>query len=196
MCFEKMLSNLTKYNLILASQSPRRQELLRGLNIPFSVQAIDVEENYPAGIPVEEIPRYLAEKKADAYSLDENTMLITADTIVCLDNKVLEKPRDKADAVRMLSELSGKTHEVITGVCIRTRAKCKTFSEISRVRFAELSAEEIEFYVENYRPYDKAGAYGIQEWIGYIGVEHIEGSFYNIMGLPIQRLYVELKNWE
>ena len=190
-----MLLNISKYNLILASQSPRRQELLRGLNIPFCVQVIDIEENYPDEILAKEIPCYLAEKKADAYLPDNDTMLITADTIVCLDNKVLEKPRDKADAVRMLSELSGKTHEVITGVCIRTRTKRKAFSEIARVRFATFTAEEIEFYVENYRPYDKAGAYGIQEWIGYIGVEYIEGSFYNIMGLPIQRLYTELKNW-
>jgi septum formation protein len=191
-----MLSHLNKYQLILASQSPRRQELLRGLNIPFSVQVIDVEEDYPDEILGEEIPRYLAEKKADAYSLDENTMLITADTIVWLENRVLGKPTDKEDAVRMLNDLSGKTHEVITGVCITTKTKRKTFSVVSRVRFATLTPEEIEFYVEKYRPYDKAGAYGIQEWIGYIGVEYIEGSFYNIMGLPIQRLYAELKNWE
>ena len=191
-----MLSNISKYQIILASQSPRRQELLRGLNIPFEVQTIDVEEDFPDELSAEEIPCYLAEKKAKAYSLAENTMLITADTIVWLENRVLGKPRDRAEAVKMLTELSGKTHEVITGVCITTKAKRKTFFDVSRVRFAELSQEEIEFYVENFRPYDKAGAYGIQEWIGYIGAEYIEGSFYNIMGLPIQRLYAELKNWE
>jgi len=191
-----MLSNISKYQIILASQSPRRQELLRGLNIPFEVQTIDVEEDFPDTLSGAEIPCYLAEKKANAYSLSENTMLITADTIVWLENRVLGKPRDRAEAVKMLTELSGKTHEVITGVCISTKTKRKTFFDVSRVRFAELSQEEIEFYVENFCPYDKAGAYGIQEWIGYIGAEYIEGSFYNIMGLPIQRLYAELKNWE
>ena len=191
-----MLSHLQKYQIILASQSPRRQELLRGLNIPFEVQTIDVEEDYPAELFAEEIPCYLAEKKANAYSLSENTMLITADTIVWLENRVLGKPRDREEAVKMLNKLSGKTHEVITGVCITTKMKRKTFFAVSCVRFAKFTQEEIEFYVEKYRPYDKAGAYGVQEWIGYIGVEHIEGSFYNIMGLPTQRLYAELKNWE
>lgn len=189
-----MVNNLG-YQIILASQSPRRQELLRGLNIPFEIQTIDVEEDYPNELRGAEIPCYLAEKKANAYSLHENIMLITADTIVWLDNQVLGKPTDKENAVEMLKALSGKTHEVITGVCITTKNKRKTFSAVSKVRFAELSKEEIEFYVEKYRPYDKAGAYGVQEWIGYIGVEYIEGSFYNIMGLPIQKLYTELKNW-
>ena len=191
-----MLSHLNIYHIVLASQSPRRQELLRGLNIPFEVQSIDVEENYPERLSDAEIPCYLAEKKADAYSLQENTMLITADTIVWIGKRVLGKPTDKDDAIDILRTLSGKTHEVITGVCITTQKKRKTFSVVSKVRFAELSDEEINFYIEKYRPYDKAGAYGIQEWIGYIGVEYIEGSFYNIMGLPVQRLYTELKKWD
>ena len=191
-----MLSHLNIYHIVLASQSPRRQELLRGLNIPFEVQSIDVEENYPERLSDAEIPCYLAEKKANAYSLQENTMLITADTIVWIGKRVLGKPTDKDDAIDILRTLSGKTHEVITGVCITTQKKRKTFSVVSKVRFVELSDEEINFYIEKYRPYDKAGAYGIQEWIGYIGVEYIEGSFYNIMGLPVQRLYTELKKWD
>ena len=188
--------HLDKYQIILASQSPRRQELLRGLNIPFEIQVIDVEENYSDELSGAEIPCYLAEKKANAYSLHENTMIITADTIVWIGQQLLGKPVDIQDSINMLKTLSGKTHEVITGVCITTQKKRKTFSVVSKVRFAKLSDEEIDFYIEKYRPYDKAGAYGVQEWIGYIGVEHIEGSFYNIMGLPIQRLYTELKNWE
>ena len=191
-----MLQRLEKSQIILASQSPRRQELLRGLNIPFEIRTIDVEENYSSDLRGAEIPCFLAEKKANAYALTEDEILIAADTIVWLNEQVLGKPADKEAAVNMLKILSGKTHEVITGVCITTTKKRKTFSVISKVRFVELTDEEIDFYVEKYRPYDKAGAYGVQEWIGYIGVEYIEGSFYNIMGLPIQRLYSELKNWE
>ena len=191
-----MLDNLNKYDIILASGSPRRQELFKGLNIPFRVQVIDVDETYnPEQIKGAEIPCYLAELKADAYKLEDNTLLITADTIVWHKNEVFGKPKDKADAVRMLKALSGDTHEVITGVSIRTTEKQKTFSVLSKVRFGKLSDAEIDFYIDKYKPYDKAGAYGVQEWIGYIGVENIEGSYYNIMGLPIQRLYSELKNW-
>jgi len=140
----------------------------------------------------------LAEKKADAYAqkMTENTLLITADTIVWHEGRVFGKPTDKADATRMLNELSGKTHQVITGVCISTLQKRKIFHVISEVRFARLLPKEIEYYLQNYHPYDKAGAYGVQEWIGYIGVEHIEGSYFNVMGLPVQRLYTELKRWK
>lgn len=193
-----MLSHLNNYKIILASQSPRRQELLRGLNIPFEVKVIDVEETYPAQLVGVDIPMFLAEKKADAYKkiMNENTLLITADTIVWHEGHVLNKPIDKNDATDMLKSLSGKTHQVITGVCICTLQKRKTFHVISEVRFAKLTPEEINYYLDNYHPYDKAGAYGIQEWIGYVGVEHIEGSYFNVMGLPIQRLYNELKRWK
>ncbi|MEI7503499.1 MAG: Maf-like protein [Paludibacter sp.] len=193
-----MLSHLKNYRIILGSQSPRREELLNGLNIPFETAVIDVEETYPREIVGVDIPMYLAEKKANAYEnkLDENTMLITADTIVWLEGRVYNKPKDKADATAMLKNLSGKTHQVITGVCISTKNKRKTFHVISEVRFARLTNQEIEFYLDNYQPYDKAGAYGVQEWIGYIGVEYIEGSYFNVMGLPIQRLYTELKRWD
>jgi len=194
-----MLSHLSNYNIILASQSPRRHELLQGLNIPFEVKVIDIdEENYPQQLVGVDIPMYLAERKADAYfkSMNENTLLITADTIVWHEGRVFGKPKDKADATRMLKSLSGKTHEVITGVCICTLSKRKVFHVISEVRFARLLPQEIEYYLNNYQPYDKAGAYGVQEWIGYIGVEHIDGSYFNVMGLPIQRLYNELKRWK
>jgi len=193
-----MLSNLTDYHIILASQSPRRQELLSGLNIPFEVKEIDVDENHPSQLVGVDIPMYLAEKKADVYmkSMNDNDLLITADTIVWHEGSVYGKPTDKADATRMLKALSGKTHQVITGVCISTLNKRKIFHVISEVRFARLTPEEIEFYIDNFHPYDKAGAYGIQEWIGFIGVEHIEGSYFNVMGLPIQRLYNELKRWK
>jgi len=193
-----MLSNLDNYNIILTSQSPRRQELLRGLNIPFEVQVIDVEETYPNQFVGVDIPMYLAEKKADAFidKMDDKTLLITADTIVWHEGQVFGKPIDKADATRMLTELSGKTHQVITGVCISTLKRRKTFHVTSEVRFTRLTPDEIEYYLQNYQPYDKAGAYGVQEWIGYVGVEHIEGSYFNVMGLPIQRLYSELKRWK
>jgi len=193
-----MLSHLNNYQIILASQSPRRQDLLQGLNVPFEVKAIDVEETYPSQMVGVDIPMYLAEKKADAYKkmMDENTLLITADTIVWHEGQVFGKPTDRKDAMRMLNALSGKTHQVITGVCISTLKKRRTFHVISEVRFARLTPDEIEYYLDNFQPYDKAGAYGIQEWIGYVGVEHIEGSYFNVMGLPIQRLYSELKRWQ
>ena len=194
----QMLSNLNNYNIILASQSPRRNELLQGLNIPFNVEVIDVEESYPSQLVGVDIPMYLAEKKADAYieKMQENTLLITADTIVWHEGSVFGKPTDKEDATRMLKSLSGKTHQVITGVCISTLFKRKTFHVISEVRFTRLNPDEIEYYIQNFKPYDKAGAYGVQEWIVYIGVEYIEGSYFNVMGLPVQRLYTELKRWK
>jgi septum formation protein len=193
-----MLSHLDNYNIILASQSPRRLELLGGLNIPFEVQEVDVEESYPSQLVGVDIPMYLAEKKADAFipQMKDNTLLITADTIVWHEGCVFGKPIDKEDATRMLKSLSGKTHQVITGVCISTLLKRKTFHVISEVRFSRLTPDEIEYYLHNFQPYDKAGAYGVQEWIGYIGVEYIEGSYFNVMGLPVQRLYTELKRWK
>jgi len=186
--------NLENYDIILGSQSPRRQELMRGLNLNFRVITIDVDEDYPQNLQCEEIPVYIARKKAAAYKdvLKDNSLLITADTIVWLNGKVFGKPYDKEDAIEMLKQLSGKTHQVITGVCITTVNKTKVFDVITNVKFASLSDEEIEYYVENYKPYDKAGAYGIQEWIGFMGIESVEGSFYNVMGLPIQKLYSEL----
>jgi septum formation protein len=168
------------------------------LNIPFEVQVIEIEESYPSQMVGVDIPMYLAEKKANAFmdKMEENTLLITADTIVWHEGCVFGKPIDKADATRMLKSLSGKTHQVITGVCISTLLRRKIFHVISEVRFSRLSPEEIEYYLQNFNPYDKAGAYGVQEWIGYIGVEYIEGSYFNVMGLPVQRLYYELKRWK
>ena len=192
-----MLNNLP-YNIILGSQSPRRQELLHGLDVNFTVNVIDgLEENYPATLQGEEIPMFLAQQKAEAYlnSLTPHDMLITADTIVWLDGVVYGKPKDEADAKKMLRALSGKTHDVITGVCVTTTERQETFAAISKVTFASFSDDEINYYIEKYRPMDKAGSYGVQEWIGYIGVERIDGSFYNVMGLPVQRLYTLLKNW-
>lgn len=192
-----MLNNLP-YNIILGSQSPRRQELLHGLDVNFTVNVIvGLEENYPATLQGEEIPMFLAQQKADAYrnTLTPQDMLITADTIVWLDGIVYGKPKDKADAKDMLRALSGKTHDVITGVCVTTTERQETFAAISKVTFASFSDDEINYYIEKYQPMDKAGSYGVQEWIGYIGVERIDGSFYNVMGLPVQRLYTLLKNW-
>ena len=190
--------NKLPYNIILGSQSPRRQELLHGLDVNFTVKVIDgLEENYPATLQGEDIPMFLAQQKAEAYlnSLTPKDMLITADTIVWLDGIVYGKPKDEADAKKMLRALSGKTHDVITGVCVTTTERQETFAAISKVTFASFSDDEIDYYIEKYRPMDKAGSYGVQEWIGYIGVEHIDGSFYNVMGLPVQRLYTLLKNW-
>ena len=193
-----LLQNIEKYKIILASQSPRRIELLGGLNIKFEVMVLDVNEDFPAQMVGVDIPMYLAEKKAYAYKhiMDEHTMIITADTIVWHEGKVLGKPVDETDARRMLRALSGKTHQVITGVCISTLQRRKVFHVISDVRFARLAEVEIEYYLQNFKPYDKAGSYGVQEWIGFVGVEHINGSYFNVMGLPVQRLYNELKRWK
>lgn len=190
--------NLSRYNIILASNSPRRKELLSGLNIPYEIKTLpDIDESYPDSLTGEDIAIYIAKEKANAYldQLDENTLLITADTIVLLDGKVYGKPSDETDAKQMLRDLSGKTHHVITGVCITTKDKQVSFGVSSEVRFSKLDDDEIEYYVSNYKPFDKAGAYGVQEWIGYVAVEYISGSYFNIMGLPIQRLYRELKKF-
>lgn len=193
-----MLDNLKKYNIILASKSPRRKELLKGLDIPFTVETMDtIEEKYPNNLVGEKIPLYLAQLKAEAYAnnLSDNTLLITADTIVWLEGKELGKPTDLIHAKKMLQQLSGKEHEVITGVCLLSKQKKVLFSATSKVRFASLSENEIDYYLEHYSPLDKAGSYGVQEWIGYMAVEHIEGSYFNVMGLPIQRLYKELTHF-
>lgn len=190
-----MLENLKKYKIILASNSPRRRELLAGLDIPFEVKVLPgIEEHYPETLQGEDIPKYLSAQKAAAYrdGMTGDELIITADTIVWVDGVVLGKPHDASDAVRMLAMLSGKTHEVMTGVTVMTCDRQHTFAVTTKVEFAALSDEEITYYVERYRPFDKAGAYGIQEWIGYVGVRSLEGSYYNVMGLPVQRLYVEL----
>lgn len=190
-----MLDNLKKYRIILASNSPRRKELMTGLGIDYEVRTLpDVDESYPDTLKGEEIPLFISKEKADAYlaTLQPGELIITADTIVWLDNTVLGKPIDEADAVQMLRRLSGKTHQVITGVCLTATDFQRSFTTTSKVTFAKLSDTEIHYYVNNYYPLDKAGAYGIQEWIGFIGVESISGSYFNVMGLPIQRLYREL----
>lgn len=186
------------YNIILASNSPRRKELLSGLDLEYDVKVLpDIDESYPDTLQKEKVAEYISKKKADAHIslLEEDTLLITADTIVLLDGKIYGKPVDEKDAARMLKELSGKTHQVITGVALTTQDKQKSFSVISEVRFAKLEDSEIEYYVYKYKPLDKAGAYGIQEWIGYVAVEYMSGSYFNIMGLPIQRLYQEMKSF-
>lgn len=193
-----MLQNLKKYKIILGSNSPRRKELLAGLDIDFEVQVVPgIDESYPASMQAEDIPLFIAKKKAMAYwdSMTENELLITADTIVWTFDKVLGKPTDRESAIQMLRILSGHEHKVITGVCVSTKSRSVDFSVSSTVCFAKLTEAEIEYYVDKYKPFDKAGAYGIQEWIGYVGVEAIKGSFYNVMGLPVQRLYSELKNF-
>lgn len=183
------------YHIILASNSPRRRELLSGLDLEYEVKVLpDIEEGYPEGLSMEDIPRYIAAEKAAAYKdiIADNDLIITADTVVVLGDEVLGKPTDLDDARRMLRELSGKTHQVITGVYLMTKEKERGFSVVTDVTFKELSDEEIDYYVEKYRPLDKAGAYGIQEWIGYIGVTGLNGSYFNVMGLPVQRIYNEL----
>ena len=187
-----------RYQVILASKSPRRKELLGGLGIPFEVRTLsDIDESYPDTLKGEEIPMFISGKKADAYkrTMADDEMIITADTIVYDNGQVLGKPKDRGEAIQMLRELSGHAHEVITGVSIVTKQKTTQFASTSKVYFAELTDEEITFYVDTYKPFDKAGAYGIQEWIGFVAVTRIEGSYFNVMGLPIQRLYTELKQY-
>ncbi len=185
---------LKKYTLLLASKSPRRHYLLKELGLDFEVRTKEVDESFPEQLKAAEIPLYLCEKKADAFDeeLTDNTIVITADTIVWLDGHVLNKPQNFNDAVRMLQLLSGKMHEVYTGVCLKSKHKTTSFVALTKVYFKELSLEEIEFYIRNYNPYDKAGAYGAQEWIGYIAIDRIEGTYFNVMGLPVRELYEEL----
>lgn len=186
------------YKVILASNSPRRKELLGGLGIDFEVRTLqDIDESYPDTLRGEEIPMYISGKKAEAYkrTMADDEMIITADTIVYDNGQVLGKPKDREEAIHMLRQLSGHAHEVITGVSIVTKEQSRQFASISKVYFDALSDDEIAYYVDNYHPYDKAGAYGVQEWIGYVAVTRIEGSYFNVMGLPIQRLYNELKTF-
>lgn len=193
-----LIDKLKKYRIILASQSPRRQQLLKGLNIDFEVIIREVDEVFPEEIEREEIPRYLCELKGKAFDKDffsDNEIVITADTIVWINDKVLGKPKSFDDAVKILKELSGNKHEVITAVCLKSKFKTHIFHAESDVYFRNLSDDEIKWYVENYKPYDKAGAYGVQEWIGYIAIERIEGSYFNVMGLPTQKLYLELEKY-
>lgn len=193
-----MLENISKYKIILASNSPRRKELLGGLGLSFEVRTLKgIDESYPADLKGEDIPIYISGKKAEAYRdvMAEDEMIITADTIVYDNSQVLGKPKDREDAISMLRQLSGHAHDVITGVSIVTKEKTIQFASTSKVYFASLTDEEIEYYVDLYKPFDKAGSYGIQEWIGFVGVTRIEGSYFNVMGLPIQRLYTELKQF-
>jgi septum formation protein len=186
---------LKDYRIILASASPRRHSLLKGLGFDYEVVVRETKETYPANLIKEEIPVYLASLKADAFDPDEfgpNTLIITADTIVWLNDHIIGKPEDSEHAINLLKQLSGNTHEVFTGVCLKTNKRTHCFYSCSKVTFRHLSDDEIIWYVDKYQPFDKAGAYGAQEWIGFIGIEHIEGSFYNVMGLPTQKLYVEL----
>ena len=187
-----------KYKLILASNSPRRKELLAGLGLPFEVRVLqDIDEHYPDSLTVNEVARYIAKEKADAYRriIAPDELIITADTVVIVGDEILGKPVDEADAIRMLRLLSGRTHQVTTGVCLLTATKESCFDVTTDVTFKTLSDEEIHYYVDRYRPFDKAGAYGIQEWIGYIGVTGLHGSYYNVMGLPVQRIYQELTKY-
>lgn len=191
-----MLDNLKNYRIVLASQSPRRKELLAGLGLEYESRVLpDVDESFPPELTGGDIPMYIAREKAEAYrpSLGADELLITADTIVWLDDAVLGKPADRDDALRMLRKLSGHVHEVYTGVCLTTLRWQRAFTARTEVKFSALDEEEITWYVDHFRPFDKAGAYGVQEWIGYVAVEHISGSYFNIMGLPVQRLYRELK---
>ena len=190
-----MLSEILKeYNVILASKSPRRKFLLEGLEVQFTIGSKDVIETYPSNLKREEIAIYLSELKANAFTgfLKDNDLLISSDTIVWLDNEVLHKPFDVEDAYRILTKLSGATHEVITAVSFKTIKKIHTFIDITQVTFNNLSQAEIEFYVNKYLPFDKAGAYGAQEWIGYVAINKIEGSYFNVMGLPTEKLYKEI----
>ncbi len=187
---------MKKYNYILASNSPRRKELLAGLDIPFTVKVKSgIDESYPLSLKADDIPLYLSQLKAGAYfeDLKDDDLLITADTVVIVGNDILGKPHDAADANRMLREISGRSHNVVTGVSLTTHSFQHSFKVSTEVTFKELSDSEIDYYISHYKPFDKAGAYGIQEWIGYIGVTSLKGSYFNVMGLPVQRIYEEIK---
>jgi septum formation protein len=193
-----LLDKIKNYKIILGSQSPRRQYLLKELGIGFTVEVLNgIDESYPDNLFYDQIPVYLATHKAQHYKnlLDRKTILITADTIVWLDNAVINKPKDREDALTILKKLSGRKHEVLTGICLKTEGKEESFCSKTDVYFRILSDNEIAYYIDNFKPYDKAGAYGIQEWIGYAGIEKIEGSYFNVMGLPVQELYQKLSEF-
>ena len=190
--------NDVRWKIILASNSPRRKELLAGLDLQFEVRVLQgIDESYPKDLPTQKIAEFISKKKADAYvaTMADDELVITADTVVILGDEVMGKPHDEADAKRMLGELSGQTHQVATGVTLSTKERQMSFSVVTNVTFKQLSADEIDYYVHTYHPMDKAGAYGIQEWIGYIGVTALEGSYFNVMGLPVQRIYEALKRF-
>lgn len=186
------------YHIILASNSPRRKELLAGIDVNFDVRVIrDIDESYPASLPTKDIAEYISRKKATVYrqQMASDELIITADTIVVLDSEVMGKPHDEADASRMLHKLNGRTHQVITGVTLTTIDRQRSFSVETDVTFKLLTDEEINYYIQHYKPFDKAGAYGIQEWIGHIGVTALKGSYFNVMGLPVQRIYEALRQF-
>ena len=193
-----VLEHLDRYTVVLASKSPRRQELLKGMGVKFVTITKETPEDYPE-MPFEEVPVYLSRQKSLAFTdeeLPKDYLLITADTVVIAENEILEKPVDREDALRMMRILSGKSHHVVTGVTVRTKDRVESFSATSDVVFAPLDPDEMAYYVDQYKPYDKAGAYGIQEWIGYVGISGLQGSFYNVMGLPTRKLYQTLKSFQ
>lgn len=184
---------LNNYNIILASGSPRRQQFLNDLNLDFTIDVREIEEVFPDTLKGAEITDYLAKLKSEPFAdLNSDDLLITSDTIVWMNDKAIGKPKDKEDAIKILNDLSGNMHEVITSICFKTRTNTKIINDITKVYFKELSKNEIEFYVDNFEPFDKAGSYGIQDWIGYIGVEKIEGSYFNVMGFPVHKFYQEM----
>lgn len=189
--------DLKGYKLVLASQSPRRRELLKGLDVEFTTCSVDADESFPAELKGADAVQYICKAKADAYKpfLEDKTIAITADTVVILDENIIGKPKSYDEAFSMIRSLSGRVHEVITAVCIFSKEKCEEFYASTEVHFSEIADEEIEYYINKYKPFDKAGSYGVQEWIGYIGIEKIVGSYFNVMGLPVKRLYDELKTF-
>lgn len=191
------LADLSEYKLILGSKSPRRHELLKGLDLNFEIRVKDVDETFPDSLMESEIPEYLALKKAEAFKaeLQNGEVVITSDTVVWLGDAVFNKPQSREEAIEMIATLSGRSHTVITGVCILSLEKQVVFHDSTKVTFGQIARTEIEWYIDKYKPFDKAGAYGIQEWIGYMGIERIEGSFYNVMGFPTRMFYVELRKF-
>lgn len=190
--------NIKDYHIILASNSPRRRELLRGLDLAFNVRVLpDIAENFPETIEPKDVAEYISKVKANAYldTITEKELVLTADTVVIIDREILGKPHDAGQAKAMLHKISGRKHQVVTGVCLTTKERQHSFSVSTDVTFKELSDAEINYYVETYEPFDKAGAYGIQEWIGYVGVTSLEGSYFNVMGLPVQRIWTELNKF-
>jgi septum formation protein len=192
-----MLENLQNKKIILASKSPRRQELMKGLGLNFEVRTKDIEETYSADLRAEDVPVFLSEKKANEFlhELKSGEIIITSDTIVIHQGKILEKPRSKEEAHEMLRRLADSEHVVVTGVCIQSLEKKVVFSDLTLVEFSALTDEEIDFYIENYKPIDKAGSYGAQDWIGFVAIKKLTGSYFNVMGLPVHRVYAELKNF-